>query len=348
MSLTDMGGRDIHVRSVGTVLPGPPIDNAALARHFHMSATWEQWIDAFVGTRARHLAVDLATGQVGFSLADLGETAASRALAAADLEPGQVDLVVMATATPDMLMPGTVNMIADRLGIDGVPTYQLQSGCTGAVQALDVAQQMLVTGRHRTALVIGGDVCAKHLDVNMDLGGLPPAQLVNVVLFGDGAGAAVLGTEPSSGSAVLRRSFVRLTGLHRPPGQIVEWFGLADRHSDRSAGSEDYKAIEEWVPVMAVEILQELLDDLDWKGTDVDYLLPPQLSGRMTERIVERLAIPGAREISCVADTGNTANALPFFQLEQVLPRMVSGDRALGITVESSKWIKAGFALERS
>jgi 3-oxoacyl-[acyl-carrier-protein] synthase-3 len=337
----------IHILSTGTMLPGPPIDNAMLARHFQMNTMWEQWVDAFVGTRTRHLAIDVATRERRYTLTDLAETAAARAMAAAGMGPDAIDVIVMGTSTPDLLMPATVNVVADRLGINNVPTYQLQSGCAGAVQALDVAQQMLLTGRHRTALVIGGDTVAKHVDLGMDLGQLAPAQLVNVVLFGDGAGAAVLSAEPGPGSAVLRRAFVRLTGLHRPPGQTVEWFGLGDRHSDRPGGGEDYKAIEEWVPVMAVEIFQELLEDLGWKDTDVDYLLPPQLSGRMTARIVEQLAVPGACEVSCVAETGNTGNALPFFQLECALPQMAAGHRALGISVESSKWIKAGFALEK-
>jgi 3-oxoacyl-[acyl-carrier-protein] synthase-3 len=206
---------------------------------------------------------------------------------------------------------------------------------------------MLLTGRHHRALVIGGDTVAKHVDLSLDLARLPPAQLVSVVLFGDGAGAAVLSSSPGPGSAVLRRVFVRLTGLNRTPGHTVEWFGVGDRYSDRPGGGEDYKAIEEWVPVMAEEILTELLDELGWKAADLDYLLPPQLSGRMTAQIVERLAVPGAQEISCVTHTGNTGNALPFFQLERALPQMTAGDRALGIAVESSKWIKAGFAVEK-
>jgi len=343
-----MDAREIHLLSAGTVLPGPAIDNATLAARFGMPAMWEQWIDAFVGTRARHLVVDLDTGAVSATLADLCARAAADALDAAGRTAADVDVLVMATATPDALMPATVNMVADRLGIDQVPTYQLQSGCTGAVQALDVARQMLLAGSHRTALVIGGDVCAKHLDLGMNLAEMPPSQLVNVVLFGDGAGAAVLGVEPSPGSAVLRRTLVRLTGLGRPPGQTVEWFGLADRHGDSPAGGEDYKAIEEHVPAMSVEVLEELLDDLGWQPDEVDYLMPPQLSGVMTRRIVEKLGVPGAQEVSCVAETGNTANALPFFQLESVLDLLVEGDRALGVTIESSKWIKAGFALERS
>jgi 3-oxoacyl-[acyl-carrier-protein] synthase-3 len=338
---------DIHLRGVGTVLPGPPLDVASLAKRFGMTETWRQWVDTFIGTRTRHLALDLDTGEVTQSLADLAEGAAARALATAGLGSADVDLIVMGTSTPDQLMPATVNLVADRLGIDRIPTYQMQSGCSGAIQALDVARQLLLAGRHRTALVIGGDTVAKHADLGINLQRLDPAQLVNVVMFGDGAGAAVLSTTPGPGSVLLRQAFVELNGLGREPGHVVEWFGLRDRHLDLSAGAEDYKAIEARVPELAAEILATLLEDLDWIPSDLDYLLPPQLSGRMTTKIVEHLAVPDAREVSCVTETANTGNALPFFQLELLLPQMQSGERALGIAVESSKWIKAGYALEK-
>lgn len=335
---------DVHLVSVGTALPGPPVDNAELARRFGVDRVWEQWVDTFIGTRQRHFSVDLETGEVRHRLADLGRQAAERALAAAGLTAADVDLIVMGTSSPDQLMPATVNVVADGLGINDVPTYQLQSGCTGAFQALDVAQQMLLTGRCRTALVLGGDTCTKHLDLTLDPKQLTPNELVPGVMFGDGAGAAVLSTEPRPGSAAIRRVLVRLTGLGRTPGHVVDWYGPADHAAAGPATSEDYKAIEESVPKMAVEILGELQDELDWQ--DVDYLLPPQLSGRMTARIVEHLALSGARELSCVTRTGNTGNALPFFQFEQLLARMQPHDRALGIAVESSKWIKGGIALE--
>ncbi|GAA3301635.1 3-oxoacyl-ACP synthase III family protein [Dactylosporangium vinaceum] len=342
-----MDAADIHIRAVATALPGPGIDNATLAKRFGMPAAFEQWIDVFVGTRIRHFAVDLDTGEVRSSLADLAAEAGARALAAAGLEPSDVDLIVMATSSPDALMPATVNVVADRLGIDRISTYQLQSGCTGAVQALDVAAQLLRGGRHSVALVIGGDTCAKHLDVTVDGAALPPAEQINGVLFGDGAGAAVLTTRPSPGAPVLRHAFVELAGLGRAPGQIVNWTGRAARDTGEPIVSEDYKAIEESVPVLAAEALDRLLDELDWKETEVDYLLPPQLSGRMTEKITARLDAPHAREVSCVADIGNTGNALPFFQLELALPRMAAGDRAAGVAIESSKWIKAAYAVER-
>jgi 3-oxoacyl-[acyl-carrier-protein] synthase-3 len=342
-----MDAPEIHMLSVGTVLPGPPIDNATLVRRFRMPPAAEQWVDTFVGTRTRHFAFDMETGEVHRTLAQLGETAGRRALAAAGIRPDEVDVMVLGTSSPDQLMPATVNMVADLLGVDGVPTYQLQSGCTGAFQAIDVAYTMLLSGRARTALVLGGDGCAKHFDLEADPTGMRPSEQINGVLFGDGAGAMVLSTEPAEGAAAIRGLHLRLEGLNRPPGQVVEWFGRADRTRDAAAASEDYKAIEESVPKLAAETLDAMLDELEWSESDLDYLLPPQLSGVMTARITEALAVPGAVEVSCVAETGNTANALPFFQLELALPQMVAGDRAIGIAIESSKWIKAGIALEK-
>jgi 3-oxoacyl-[acyl-carrier-protein] synthase-3 len=341
---------EVRLLAVGTALPGDPVDNAALGRRFGMDALWEQWVDAFIGTRQRHLAIDLETGEQRATLADLGETAGRRALEAAGVRPEEIDLVVLGTGTPDSLMPATVNQIADRLGIDGVTSYQLQSGCSGAVQALDLAGQLLAGGRHRTALILGGDVIARHYDLSVDLRKAPPAELVNYVLFGDGAGAAVLSADPDAGDIAVRTTYVELVGLGRPPGQVLEWFGPVDRDSTRPAAREDYKAIEESVPGLAADILARLLDDTGWKPADLDFLLPPQLSTKMTARIVEhltgRLAVGDAEEVSVISETANNGNALVFFQLERALPRLGAGDRLAAVAVESSKWIKSGFALE--
>ncbi|WP_324785324.1 3-oxoacyl-ACP synthase III family protein [Streptomyces sp. H51] len=333
-----------HLASLGTALPGDPVDNATLAKVLGIN---EDWIEVFIGTRTRHFARDLGTGVVRWSLADLCAQAAEKALADPDVDPSEIEFVVLGTATPDTLMPATVNHVADQLGLDQVPTFQLQSGCAGAVQALSLAQTMIASGQYRTGLVIGGDVCSKHLDLQRDVAGAAPGDLVNYVLFGDGAGAAVVTAEPRGRRLALRHVLNRFTGLGRAPGQVIEWFGLADRYDDRQALTEDYKAIEESVPVMAVEILWEMLGELDWEADQLDYLLPPQLSGRMTRRITEELDVPTAADISCVADTGNNGNALPFLQIEKLLERMSEGERALAIAVESSKWIKAGFALEK-
>ncbi|MFF3838324.1 3-oxoacyl-ACP synthase III family protein [Streptomyces sp. NPDC001930] len=337
-----------HLVGAGSALPGAPVDNGTLAGLIGASASW---IDDFTGTRTRHFATDLKTGAATHALVDLCHEAAEAAIADAGIEPGEVGFVVLSTATPDHLMPATVNLVADRLGIGHVPTYQLQSGCVGAIQALDLACRILrdpeTDGSCATGLVIGADVCNKHLLLDRDFARVPPRELVNYMLFGDGAGAAVVSREPWGHRTAIRRVLNRFVGLGQSPGQVIEWFGLADRLDERPAAQEDYKAIEENVPRLAEEILCELADDLAWDLDRVEYVLPPQLSGRMTELIVDRIALP-AREVSCVAATGNNGNALPFLQLGRLLPQLRDGERALCAAVESSKWLKGGLALEKT
>lgn len=335
-----------HIISTGSALPGDPIDNAALGERLGMDRLWEEWVDTFVGTRGRHLSFDLDTGKQLGTLADLGEQAGRTALESGGIAPSEIGAVVLGTATPDMLMPATVNVIADRLGIDGVPTYQLQSGCTGAIQALSLGAKLAADPGTRRVLVLAGDSCTKHFDLGMDFSALPPTQLINCVLFGDGAGAVVLSGEPEEGSIAIRRILTRLVGGGRPAGHELDWFGPADRGDLRPSVSEDFKAVEESVPTLAVEILTELLDDAGWGAGEVDFLLPPQLSGRMTERIVAGMGLPGAEEVSCVDEVGNCGNALPLLQLDRLRDRIAPGDRAVGVAVESSKWLKGGLALE--
>ncbi|BFV56541.1 3-oxoacyl-ACP synthase III family protein [Kitasatospora sp. CMC57] len=337
------GAATAHLASVGTALPGDPVDNAVLGK---LLAVSEEWIDIFLGTRSRYFSRDLGTGEVRWSLADLCAQAAAEALESAALEAPDIEFLILSTTTPDTLLPTTASQVADRLGLDYLPVYQLQAGCSGAVQALDLGRTLIASGR-RAGLVIGGDVTHRHLAFGREPARIPTDELVNYLLFGDGAGAAVLTAEPLGERIAVRGVLNSLTGLGRPPGQTVDWYGLTDRDQDRPLLREDYKAIEEQVPVMAVEIFWELLEQVGWQVEDLDHLLPPQLSERMTTRIVERLAVPGVHEVSCVGETGNTGNALPFLQLARLLPDMTSGQRALAVTVESSKWIKAGFALEK-
>jgi 3-oxoacyl-[acyl-carrier-protein] synthase-3 len=178
----------------------------------------------------------------------------------------------------------------------------------------------------------------------MDLEHAAPDLQVNVMLFGDGAGAAVLTTDPVPNRPVLRAVFHQLVGRGRAPGQVVRWRGIID--FDEPPASQDFKAVEEHVPPMAAQALEELLNRLGWKPAELDYILPCQVSGRMTRRVVERLGPLGAEEVSCVTDIGNTVNALPFFEIERLLAEMQPGERAAGVSVEASKWIRAGYALE--
>ncbi|MER5640636.1 3-oxoacyl-ACP synthase III family protein [Kitasatospora sp. NPDC002227] len=339
-----MNGGRMYLGAVGTALPGEPVGNATLGKLLGVS---DEWIDIFVGTETRHFGRDLGTGEVLRTLTDLCAEAGAQAMAAAGLEPADIEFLVLATATPDTLLPTTATQTADLLGLDHLPAYQLQAGCSGAVQALDLAGALLGAGR-RTGLVIGGDVTHRHLDLDRDLTDLTAEELVNYLIFGDGAGAAVLSTEPIGEAVEIKAVLNRFVGLGRPPGQLVDWYGVSDRHSPRRMLTEDYKEIESSVPELAAEAVWDLLELTGWQAEEVAHLLPPQLSGAMTDRIVARLALPGAREVSCVRATGNTANALPFLQLELLLDGFGEGERALAVSIESSKWIKTGFALERA
>ncbi|MEV6110552.1 3-oxoacyl-ACP synthase III family protein [Streptomyces sp. NPDC051940] len=332
-----------YVAATGTALPGDPVDNETLGKTLGVSV---EWIDLFVGSRYRYFGWDPATFEVRSTLADLCAEAAAQAVDAAGLEPADIEFLVLSTATPDVLLPTTATVVADRLGIDHIPVTQLQAGCSGAVQALSLGRSLIADGAG-AGLLVGGDVTHRFLAQRPDVLHMPTQELVNHVLFGDGAAAAVLTAEPVAEGVAVRGVLNRCTGRGRAPGQILDWYGISDRAVERQLMSEDYKAVEEHVPVMSGEILWELLGELGWGAEDIDYLLPPQLSPRMTDRIVERLPAPAVAEVSCVADTGNTGNALPFLQLDQVLPRLETGQRALAVTVESSKWIRAGFALEK-
>jgi 3-oxoacyl-[acyl-carrier-protein] synthase III len=332
-----------YMTAVGCALPGEPIDNISLGRKLGVDS---EWIDTFIGTRTRHFSVDLDTGRQFTTLTSLCTEAASAAMERGGLSARDIDFIVMGTASPDELMPATVNRVADQLGADRIPTYQLQSGCAGAVQALDVAALLLLRPQHRNGLVIGGDVCAKHMNLDREFASLPSTELVNYVLFGDGAGAAVLSKEPAPGALQLRCVVNQLTGFGEQPGQIIRWFGDGDRHSEAQAVEESYKAIETRVPPMAAEILSELLTLTGWSFSELSHVLPPQLSGRMSERIGRELCVPPGKLVNCVADTGNNGNALTFFQLDSIRERLATGDKIAVICVESSKWIKGGFALE--
>lgn len=336
--------KTVKLVSVGTFLPGEPISNEKIQERFAVNA---EWIDFAIGNRTRHLVMDLDTGETNYSLADICNIAAFNAINKAQIDVDDIDFIVMGTATPDGLMPATVNLVAEKLGIDKVPTYQVQSGCAGAMQAIDMATKFLRLGEYKTALVIGGDVCAKYIDLERDFTQLGSSELVNYALFGDGAGAAVLSNDEKAEGAQVTFTLNRCEGLNREPGQELNWLGsrLSDAQKVQPL-KEDYKAIEEHVPVMAKEVMQEILSAMSWDMASVDLFMTPQLAGHMTDKIIESMGVEPAKALNCVADTGNNGNALPFLQLEMLAERIGEGQKALGVAIESSKWIKGGIALQ--
>lgn len=336
--------KKVRLLSVGTFLPNAPISNEKIEQRFAVNA---EWIELAIGNRTRHLVMDLDSGAINYTLADMCAIAALEAIHKAGLDTDDIDFIVMGTATPDKLMPATVNLVAEKLGIDKVSTYQVQSGCAGAMQAIDMATQFLRLERHKVGLVIGGDVCAKYIDLDRDFSQLASSELVNYALFGDGAGAAVLSNDARASGPEVVWTLNRCEGMNRDSGQELNWLGsrLADAQAVQPL-VEDYKAIESNVPVMSGEVMQEILAAMGWEMDAVDWFMTPQLAGHMSDKIIESMGVARGKALNCVADTGNNGNALPFLQLDMLLDRIAAGQSAIGVAIESSKWIKGGIALQ--
>jgi 3-oxoacyl-[acyl-carrier-protein] synthase-3 len=330
-----------HITGCGTHLPGEAIDNAMLGARFGIDA---DWIDLFLGNWARHLTTDIETGETFETLADLATLAGRRALQDAGLPAADIEFLILATATPDDLMPATVNIVAERLERAGIATFQIQSGCTGALQALQLGRALIRSGDFRRGLVIGADNTAKFISPDLDVTGLRRSELVNYAMFGDGAGAVVLDIEARGCAWRLVHAFSEVTPHGRPPGQRVRWRG--ERADSEPLLMEDYKAIESAVPDISCRMLAEMQAHPACGNIAPDWFLPPQLSARMTDRLIATMGLPPAKCLNCVGWSGNNGNALPFFQLAQLRPRMQPGQRALGMAVESSKWLRAGFLLQ--
>jgi 3-oxoacyl-[acyl-carrier-protein] synthase III len=342
---------------IAEVLPGAPVSNGEMAERLGLH---EKWLDRMTGNRVRHFCDPDGADGVPRNTGDLATEAGARALAAAGLDAEDLDFLILTTGSPDALMPATVNVVADRLGIDGVPTFQLTSGCAGALQGLYVARALIASGLRR-GLVIGADSVVRlwpALDGDQPV---RPAELANFALFGDGAGAAVVqdgdGDDTRDG-LVVEHAVLETLGRGRTPAQVVRWYGAEgapfvdapDGTKVREPmGEEDYRAISQDVPGFAAGVLDKVLASSGWQLDEVDYVLVPQLNGVMSEKIREQLGVAADRSVSCVADTGNSGNALPFIQLSRAMRRIEDDGRdearVIVTTVESSKWIVAGLGL---
>lgn len=345
---------DIKITGLGTFLPGKPITNKEMET---VMGVREDWIEQMIGNTSRYYAVNFQKKTVEYDLIDLCEKAALRAFENSSLESlHEIDLIVLSTATPDHLMPATVNLLADRLGLQGIPTYQIQAGCSGALQGLDVAQQFLKANSYKNALVVGGDVCNKYMDLNRDFKKLRSSELINYLLFGDGAGAAILSKNTEEPGFKLIEIFNQFEGLNREPAQVMNWLGnipsdvqgMSSRQISKKypSAKEDYKSIEKHVPQLTKEMFYTLLDQNNWEKDDVDHFLPPQLGWHMTKKIIEYTDLDYKKTTNCVKETGNNGNALPYVQLSQLSTKVKENDKIVGVAIESSKWIKTGFVLQ--
>ena len=346
----------MRITALSEVLPGEPGTNHDLAVRFGLH---ERWLERMTGNRTRFLCDPDSPEGVPKLTGELATAAGRQVMESAGVDAGALDFLVLTTASPDHLMPSTANLVADELGLDGLPTFQLMSGCAGALQGLYTARALLASGARR-GLVIGADTCRKLMPESDEaVRKLGPAGMINFAMFGDGAGAAVVEAEGTGPALAVEHMTLRTVGKGRAPAQIVRWYGaegapLVDgpkgTRVPEAMAEEDYKAIEANVPGLGSQVLEELAAAVGWTITEVEHILTPQLNGVMTERIREHMGVRPEQAVSCVADTGNNGNALPFIQLNRALRRIAGnpsshGDRVLLTAIESSKWVVSGMAL---
>lgn len=281
-----------RITGTGSFLPPRRLTNAQLAAELKESGveTSDEWIVERTGIRARHfVADDVATS-------DLAAQAARHALEAAGRNASEIDLLIVATSTPDMVFPSAACIVQNKLGVSGCAAFDVQAVCTGFVYALTVADAMIRTGAANKALVIGAEVFSRLLDFT---------DRTTCVLFGDGAGAVVLeGSDEPGILATDLHADGRHVGILCVPGTVS---GGAIR------GEPVLKMDGQAVFRLAVGVLEDAaratLAKAGRTEADIDWLIPHQANLRIMQSTAKKLKLPLEKLVVTVDDHGNTSAA---------------------------------------
>ncbi len=281
-----------RISGTGSFLPPKRLTNADLVAELAAQGveSSDDWIVERTGIRARHF-VDAGVGS-----SDLGAEAARRAMQAAGCQPADIDLIIVATSTPDMVFPSTAALLQSKLGIVGCPVFDVQAVCSGFIYAMTVADAMIKTGTAKRALVIGAEVFSRILDFK---------DRTTCVLFGDGAGAVVL--EASSTPGILA------TDIHAD-GKYSELLCVPGHVSGGAIlGDPVLKMDGQAVFKLAVGVLEETalasLSKAGLNASDIDWLVPHQANIRIMQSTARKLKMPMEKVIVTVDQHGNTSAA---------------------------------------
>ena len=281
-----------RITGTGSYLPPRRLTNADLAAQLATQGveTSDDWIVERTGIRARHFAAP------GVCSSDLGLEAARHALQAANLQASDIDLIIVATSTPDMVFPSTACILQNKLGAHGCPAFDVQAVCSGFIYALTVADAMIKTGAATRALVIGAEVFSRLLDFS---------DRTTCVLFGDGAGAVVLEASKTPG---ILASDLHADGKHVGilcvPGHVSGGKVLGD-----PLLKMDGKAVFKLAVGVLDEAARAVLLKADKLATDIDWLIPHQANIRIMQGAARKLKLPMDKVIVTVDQHGNTSAA---------------------------------------
>ena len=281
-----------RITGTGSYLPPRRVTNAELVADLASRSieSSNEWIVERTGIQARHFA------DAAVACSDLALEAARHALQAASLRAQDIDLIIVATSTPDMVFPSTAAILQHKLGASGCPAFDVQAVCSGFVYALTVADAMIRAGTARRALVVGSEIFSRLLDFN---------DRTTCVLFGDGAGAVVL--EASETPGILASDLHadgRHVGILCVPGH-VSGGQIAGRPLLTMDGPAVFK--------LAVGVLESAaratLDKTGLKESDIDWLIPHQANIRIMQGTARKLKLPLERMVVTVDQHGNTSAA---------------------------------------
>ncbi len=291
-----------RVAGTGAYLPGEPVSNDALAARG--IDTSDAWISERTGIRARHLA------DPGTTSSALAEPAARAAMLTAGAGPDDIDLIIVATSTPDFIFPSTACLLQARLGISGCPAFDVQAVCSGFIYALATADLYIRAGQARCALVVGAEVFSSILDWS-DRG--------TCVLFGDGAGAVVLAASEVPG---LLASCLHADGSHAGilsvPGSIAGGAVTGDPFLRM-----DGQAVFKFAVRVLDEVAREVMTKAGLSAADLDWLIPHQANLRILNATARKLGIPAEKLVVTLDRHGNTSAA----SVPLALDAMVRADR---------------------
>lgn len=279
-----------RITGTGGYLPDNVMTNADLEK---IVDTSDQWIRERTGIEQRHIAVE------GQTTVDLAEAASRKAIEAAGINADDIDLIVLATSTPDKIFPSSACILQSRLGIHGCPAFDIQAVCTGFVYAVTVAEKFIQSGSNKKALVVGAEVFSRILNWK-DRG--------TCVLFGDGAGAVIL--EASEETGILS------THIHAD-GDYVDLLqvpcGIAHEYDQVKAGNAFVEMKGNEVFKMAVNTLGRIVDETlaanHMMKSDIDWLVPHQANTRIISATAKKLKMSMDQVVVTVNKHGNTSAA---------------------------------------
>ncbi|HAD21008.1 MAG TPA: 3-oxoacyl-ACP synthase [Opitutae bacterium] len=306
------------LRGIGSYVPEKILDNKELSLKVETS---DDWIRTRTGIRERRIASsDQPTSELALN-------AARKAIKAAQIQPNQIDLVIVATITPDMAFPSTACILQHKLGLGKVACFDLEAACSGFLYSLDVADGMLASGRYRCALVIGAEKMSSILDWE---------DRTTCVLFGDGAGAAIIMTEGDGPNLMGFRSGADGSNpslLHQPAGgsnQPASITSIENRdHFLKMNGKEIFKSA---VRVME-KATRELLEANGLETQDVDHVIPHQANVRIVESMAQRLEIPLEKFFCNLDRHGNTSAASIPIAFDEACQRGIFRKGEIGVLV---------------